>query len=277
MRVLVIGATGTVGRGVVDGLVAAGEDVRAMTRRPGEVAFPAGVEVVAGDLTDPDSVTAAVEGVDRLYLLATGETAAVLGKARAAGATRAVLLSSAAVGHGGEFEGGSHAAAEAAVEGSGLEWTHLRPGMFASNLLGWAPLIRAEGVVREPVAAAAQAPIHELDIAEVAVAALRTDRHVGQVLTLSGPETLTKVQQAETIGAAIGREIRFEELSPEEWKSVWVAQMPSYLAGVADWLLGIWARSAATPDTPSTTVAEVLGKPARTLAQWAADHAEDFR
>ncbi|RLK62374.1 NAD(P)H-binding protein [Actinokineospora cianjurensis] len=274
MRVLVTGATGSVGRHVVAGLVAAGVRVRAVTRRPEAAEFASGVEVVKGDLDAPEALEGAFEGVDGLYLFVAGKTASVLEQAKRAGVTRVVLLSSMSVGFDDDQIGESHRVAEEAVEDSGLEWTHLRPGMFASNLLEWAPSIRAEGVVREPYGSAAQTAIHEVDIAEVAVAALLTDRHVGTVLALTGPEARTKVEQAATIGVAIGKEIRFEELPPERWKAEVEAEVPGW---VADWLLGIWAGAADVPETPLSTVEDVLGKPARTLAEWAADHADDFR
>ncbi|GAA3047850.1 SDR family oxidoreductase [Actinokineospora globicatena] len=274
MRVLVTGATGNVGRHVVDELLAAGVAVRAMTRRPETARFAEDVEVVGGDLDAPETLEGAFEGVDGLYLFAAGKTASVLEQAKRAGVTRVVLLSSASVGFGDEQVGESHRVAEEAVEDSGLEWTHLRPGMFATNLLEWAASIREEGVVREPYGLSAQTAIHEVDIAEVAVAALTTDRHVGQVLALTGPQVQTKVEQARTIGAAIGREIRFEELTPEQWK----AELPEEVPGwVADWLLAVWAGATEIPETALSTVEDVLGKPARTLAQWAADHADDFR
>ncbi|GAA2979614.1 NAD(P)H-binding protein [Actinokineospora diospyrosa] len=272
MRVLVTGATGNVGRHVVDGLVAAGVEVRALTRRPAEAAFADGVEVVGGDLETPDPAVFA--GVDRLYLFTAGKTATVLEHAKHAGATRVVLLSSMSVGFDDEQVGESHRVAEEAVADSGLEWTHLRPGMFATNLLEWATSIRTDGVVREPYGAAAQTAIHEVDIAEVAVAALLTDKHVGQVLALTSAEVLTKVEQAEAIGAAIGKPVRFEELSPEQWKAEVSDEVPGW---VADWLLGIWAGAADVPETPLSTVADVLGRPARTLKEWATDHAADFR
>ncbi|MBM7775602.1 uncharacterized protein YbjT (DUF2867 family) [Actinokineospora baliensis] len=272
MRVLVTGATGTVGRHVVTGLVAAGVEVRAMTRRRAGAGFADGVEVVGGDLGAPDPAVFA--GVDRLYLFTAGKTATVLDHAKRAGVSRVVLLSSASVGFDDAQVGESHRVAEEAVVDSGLEWTHLRPGMFAANLLEWADSIRAEGVVREPHRAAAQTAIHEVDIAEVAVAALLTDKHVGQALALTGSEVLTKVEQAETIGAVIGKTVRFEELAPERWKAELPAEVPGW---VADWLLGIWAGAAAVPETPLPTVADVLGRPPKTLREWATDHAADFR
>ncbi|MGH3897814.1 MAG: hypothetical protein ACRDTA_06070 [Pseudonocardiaceae bacterium] len=86
--------------------------------------------------------------------------------------------------------------------------------MFAANLLDWAEPIRTGGVARQPYADARQAPVHETDIVAVAAAALLTDEHVRAIYTLTGPESLTKLEQAAAIGAGLGKDVRFEEISP---------------------------------------------------------------
>jgi uncharacterized protein YbjT (DUF2867 family) len=274
MRILVTGATGLVGRQVVEYLATKGVDVRALTRRPESAGLPVSVDVVRGDLEDPASLTSAFDSVDRMYLMAVGDTRGVVDRAKQAGVRRIVLLSSLSAGWDNDPGGEFHRAAERAVEDSGLEWTHVRPGMFAGNLLSWADAIRTEGVVREPYAAARQAPVHELDIAEVAAAALLTDGHAGKIYPLYGPEALTKAEQAEAIGKALGKEIQFEELTPEQWRERVQDAIPAF---VIDFLLDIWVRAVDSPDPASPTSKEVLGRPARTLVEWAADHVEDFR
>lgn len=272
MRIFVTGATGMVGRHVVDFLLTAGTEVRALTRRPTTAGLPSAVEVVGGDLENPESLAGLMDGVDRVYLIATGETGRVVEIAKQAGVRRIVLLSSATAA----FESGAfHRAAERAVEESGLEWTHVRPGMFASNLLDWADAIRTEGVVRAPYDAARQAPVHEIDVAVVAGTALLGDGHIGRIYTLSGPETLTKTEQVAAIGEGIGRDLGFEELTPEEWrKQAEDEGIPGY---AVDWLLGWWAQTVDNPEPVLPDIREVLGQPARTVGEWAADHAEDFR
>ncbi|HEU5471267.1 MAG TPA: NAD(P)H-binding protein [Actinophytocola sp.] len=273
MTILVTGATGLVGGHLVGHLVTSGADVRALTRRPESAGLPAAVQVVGGDLEEPESLAPVFDGVERMYLLAVGNTRRVTELAGRAGVRRIVLLSSASAGFdqgmGGEF----HRAAERAVADSGLEWTHLRPGMFAGNLLDWADAIRAEGVVKAPHGAARQSPVHELDIAAVAATALSSDGH-GGIHTLSGPESLTKQEQVAAIGTAIGRDVRFEELTPDEWRESVEDALPTY---VIDWLLGLWAQAVDNPEPVLPTVPDILGRPARTVAEWAADHAEDFR
>lgn len=277
MTILVTGATGNVGRQVVARLLDAGESVRALTRRPETAGLPAAAEVVAGDLDRPETLGAGLfTGVDRMYLFPSAHPEAVLGRATAAGVRRVVTLSALAVTAGqGNAIGDRHAMVEKAVEGAGVEWTHLRPGAFAANALWqWAPTIRAEGVVRAPYGRSHQAPVHEADIADVAVAALREDGHAGRAYALSGPESLTQVERVATIAAVIGREIRFEEQTREEARAVMAAQMPE---PAAEMLLTFMAGSVDAPATIFPAYAEVTGRTGRTFAQWAAEHAEAFR
>ena len=274
MRIFVTGATGTVGRHVVEHLLTVGAQVRALSRRPESARLPATVEVVGGDLEKPEFLASALEGIDRMYLLAAGNTQQVVHLAKQAGVRRIVVLSSASAGFENDPGGEFHRAAERAVEDSGLELTHVRPGMFAGNLLDWAGAIRTEGVVKAPYDAARQAPVHELDVAVVAATALWSDGHNGKIYTLSGPEALTKAEQVAAISKGTGREIRFEELTPEQWREHVKEETPPF---VVDWLLGLWAQTVDHPEPVLPTVQEVLGRPARTLVEWAADHAEDFR
>lgn len=274
MTVLVTGATGNVGRRVVDRLFAAGRQVRALTRRPEAAGLPAGVEAVRGDLTDPAALDGALAGVEAAFLFPVPETAREFAaRAKAAGVRHVAVLSSAATGYAEATPiGERHRAVERAVEEAGLRWTHVRPGAFAANALAWAPSIRAEGVVREPHGRAGQTPIHEDDIAAVAATALLEDGHAGRVYTLSGPEVITIADQVRAIGAAIGRDVRFEEISPESAREQWIAR--GVPAAVADSLLQYRSRAA---EAVLPTVEQVTGRPARTFAEWARDHAADFR
>ena len=162
---------------------------------------------------------------------------------------------------------------ERSIEASGLRWTFLRPGMFAANALSWwAPAIRSGDVVRWPYGDTPTAPIHERDIAAVAVRALLEEGHEGAEYVLTGPESLTQREQVETIGEVIGRPLRFEELSPEEARR----EIP-FPAPALNMLLNAWAAAVGQPALVTSTVAEITGRPARTLREWVADHAEAFR
>jgi uncharacterized protein YbjT (DUF2867 family) len=216
--ILVTGATGNVGRVIVTQLHATGEHVRALTRNPQRADFPDGVDVVRGDLSEPETLPAALAGVDRAFLFPLPETVpGFLAVAEKFGLRRTVVLSSLATTMPSNPIGERHRTVEQAVEQDSPEWTHVRPGAFATNsVMWWRDSIRAQGVVRAPYGEAQFSPIHEADIAAVATAALVTDEHVGQKYALTGPESLTQREQVALIGSAIGKDIRFEELTPEE-------------------------------------------------------------
>ena len=164
---------------------------------------------------------------------------------------------------------------ERLIEASGLEWTFLRPGMFAANSrLWWAPQIRDGDVVRWPHLAVPTAPIDERDIAAVAVRALCEDGHAGAEYVLTGPQSLSQFEQVSTIGRVIGRSLRIEEIPSIEARGELLRIMP---ASVVKMLLDAWSAAAGQPAFVSSTVAEVTGTPARTFLDWAIDHAADFR
>ena len=234
-----------------------------------------------GDLAVPDTLDAVVHGVGTAFLLwrlPDADTApAVIGRL-AKYARRIVFLSSSAIRDDVEKQSGVvakvHADVEHAIENAGREWTFLRPGGFATNALWWwGAQIRRGDVVRWPYGAAAMAPIHEKDIAAVAVRALREEGHQGRKYLLSGPESLTLTEQVKIIGAAIGRPLRFDEISPEAARDQLLAVMPQEIVDV---LLGVLARLTAGPAPATTVVSEITGAPARTFREWAGDHAAEF-
>ncbi|MGN9843548.1 NAD(P)H-binding protein [Nonomuraea sp. H19] len=278
MTILITGATGVVGRRVVAELLKAGRHVRALTRRPATAALPSGVEVCEGDLERPESLRAALAGVERLYLFPVAHAAAeVVALAVESGVRRIVDLS----GAGAEdeaFEDGYHVV-ERAVEASGLDWTHVRPGEFAGNWLDWAPSIRAGRVVRRPYGGAVTQPTHEADVAAVAATVLIEDGHAGQAYTFAGPAALTVAEQVETIGKALGERVRFEEQDPATAREQWIRD--GYPAEVVDWLFGMWAEAARAPapvnEEWAAVVPRLTGRPGRTFAEWAAEHVGAFR
>ena len=279
--VLVTGATGRVGRAVVAELLGAGVPVRALTRRPATAGLPATVEVVAGDLTVPESLDAALQGVGAVFLLwaAPPGTAPAVVDRLASHTRRVVFLSSPHRTPHPFFQQPNSMArfhdVERLIGAAGLESTMIRPGMFASNAqFWWAPAIRDGDVVRWPYGAAETAPIDERDIAAVAARALYEDGHTGGDYVLTGPESLSQAEQVSVIGAALGRQIRFEELSPEEFRRETAGRWPG---PVVDMLLAAWGATIGRPAFVTSTVADVVGSPPRTFRQWAADHADAFR
>jgi uncharacterized protein YbjT (DUF2867 family) len=280
--VLVTGATGRVGRAVVAELLDAGVPVRALTRRPATAGLPAAVEVVAGDLTVPGSLEPALQGVGAVFLLWTAPpgTAPAVVERLASHTRRVVFLSSPHKTPHPFFQQPNpmarfHADVERLIAAAGLESTIIRPGIFASNaLFWWAPAIRDGDVVRWPYGAAETAPIDERDIAAVAARALYEDGHTGGDYVLTGPESLSQAEQVGLIGAALGRQVRFEELSPEEFRRETAGRWPG---PVVDMLLAAWSATIGRPAFVTSTVADVAGSPPRTFRQWVADHADAFR
>lgn len=277
--ILVIGATGQVGGQVAAQLLAKGAAVRALVRDPAAASLPPGVEIAPGDLTEPGTLTAALTGVDTVYLTWPMLSAAVAEAAVeviATHARRIVLLSSAAVNDELAEQdnpiGAAHAIIERPILASGLEWTFLRPHGFATLTLEWAPQIRAGDVVRGAYGAATMTLLHEADIAAVAVRALTGDGHAGARYELTGPGALSRIEQVATIGAALGRELTWQEIPRERAKAEmrWIA--PEY----ADFILSGLAGLADSPGQPTSTVADLTGTPGRTYAQWVRDHLADF-
>jgi uncharacterized protein YbjT (DUF2867 family) len=276
--ILVTGANGRVGGSALTQLLDRGIGVRALVRDPGRANLPSGVETVVGDLTDPSGLGPAMDGVDAVFLvwptIAADHAAPEVVAAIAKQARRIVYLS--ANGVTADTTGGilgSHAMLERLIEDSGVEWTFLRPTGFAANTLGWAPQIRASGVVRWIHGAARRALIHEHDIAAVGVLALTENGHVGTRPALSGPASITQVEQAEAIGRAIGRPVRFEEVPPDVARRAIFADLP---ATAVDGILAGHAAMVANPEPVFDTVPRLTGRPALTFEQWAVDHAADF-
>ncbi|MCK2215566.1 NAD(P)H-binding protein [Actinomadura sp. ATCC 31491] len=275
---LVFGATGTVGRRVVERLVLAGAAVRATSRRPHAAGLPRGVEVITPDLRDLGDV----EGAFLMWPFHSAEPAPALVGALRRHTGRVVFMTGGGVlpGLAPEEQPSPvarwHATVERLIERSGLEWTVLSPSSFMANTLWWSEQIRAGDEVRGAYGSLAMTPIHEDDIAAVAVRTLTGPGHAGRRHTLTGPEVLTQAEQVEVIGRAIGRPLRWRELPPREERARLLAD-PSFPAGFVDELLaGYAAMAAAPPPAVTTTVADLTGRPAATLFDWAAGHAARF-
>lgn len=277
---LVTGATGSVGRNIVDRLLHSGATVRATTRDAASAALPDAVELVTGDFTSgelPDETFDDVSGV--FVFPAAGGVDAFIAQAAARGTKFFVVLSSLAAAQEHPRDVGSasnvhHLGVERAATSSDVPATILRPGTFANNLLTWAHSIRAGDAVYGPYSSSAQAPIHEADVAAVAVAALLDpDRHQGHTYPMTGPQALTRVQQLDRIAAALGRPLRFHEVSPDAFRES-VGQWVPF--DIVTMLLDYWSDTVSQPDEVRSTES-ITGQPARTLADWAVDHVDDFR
>lgn len=160
------------------------------------------------------------------------------------------------------------------IETSGIEWTLLRPGIFAANSLAWwAPQIRAGDVVRWPYLEASTAPIDERDVAAVAVRSLCDDGHAGAEYVLTLPQSLSQIEQLSIIGRATGRLLRIEGMSPDEARREWADSWPPSLINM---LLDAWNAAIGSRAFVTSRFEEITGTPARTFYEWAVDHATEF-
>lgn len=276
MTILVTGARGNVGRRVLHRLYAAGHSLRASGRTPSELDVPDGVAKVRLDLNDPSTFPAAFEGVTEVLLYAEPDGVEELMKAaKKAGVRHIVLLSSNTADlpdPENDPLGHHHIVVEKALVASGISYTLLRPGAFCSNAIGWSYLIE-QGVIDQVFPDAHTVPIHEDDIADVAVVALTEQTLVNEVVDLCGPESLTFRRQLAIIAEVTGRDIKVRELTRaqgEEQMSAWVE------APILASLLAQWEAADGKPLDAGATAERITGKPARTFRQWVEENAALF-
>lgn len=286
VSILVIGATGNVGGAVVDQLVAAQAAgarlrVRAMVRTPATSHLPTTVETVAGDLLDVPGLRAALDGMQRVFLVwpfGSAQLAPPVIAEIAAQADRVVYLSSIGVRDDGGDAGDPitqfHTDIERLVRATDLEWTFVRSGGMASNTLGWAGGIRSGSVVRWPYGHGARALVHEADLAEIAVLALTRDDLVGLAPEISGPTSLSQIDQMREIGTALGRELRWEELPRAE--ALTALRSFGWSEAMAEGALDGWAALVDAPEQPTGGFERITGRAGRSFAQWAGDHVVEF-
>ena len=266
MTILVTGATGNIGRRIVDHLINLGaNDIRALTKNPAKANLPDGVSAVNGYLGDPESLPAAFEGIERMYLAPLPKTLdATLELAKQAKVQYVVALS-------GEAHWQAHADAVAA---SGLANTQLGPGEFLENFAIWSEQIKSTHTVREPYPTAVEAPISMDDIARVAAALLvkPDESHFGRMFPITGPEALTRAQIAEQIGAGIGVPLNYEQCDRTEAEERYDAP----LSGQAAWYLDQVAEAVDHPQDANDLVDQLTGRSAQSVAQWAAANRDLF-
>lgn len=276
--IVVTGATGNVGRPLVQALVTAGEPVTAVSRRAAPV--PDGARHQQADLAEPDALRPVLDGADALYLLVSGagehvDPRGILDAAKTGGVRRVVLQSSQAAGT--RPHSPSHAplrALEDAVRRSGLDWTVLRPGGFASNAFAWAGSIRAERTAAAPFGDVGLPTVDPADIADVAAVVLRGAGHAGRIYELTGPALLSPRERARAIGAALDAPVRFVEQSREEARAQMLQFMPE---AVVEGTLAILGEPSPAEQRVSPDVEQVLGRAARTFTAWAARNVAAFR
>lgn len=269
---LVTGATGNVGRYIVDELIKKGHRVRALTRSPAKANFPDEVEVVTGDLAKPETVASAFKGVTGVHFITINgdsfgplETAQNLVRlAEEAGVKRSTVLWSGVPGP-----------VEEAVKTSSLEWTILQPQEFMSNTLEWKESIRNEGVAREVFGDRKTAYIHPADIASVATKALTTNEYHGKELVLTGPEVLKPKRAIQIISDVLGREIRFEERSEQEERKR-MKEEHGVGEDMIDFVMSWTMDPPKEAWTVSPLVEEITERSPRNFRQWVVEYRQHF-
>ncbi|MEU0400672.1 NAD(P)H-binding protein [Streptomyces sp. NPDC006197] len=276
--IVVTGATGNVGRPLVEMLAAAGEEVTAVSRRPAE-GLPAGVTHRQGDLADVDGLKGLFEGAEAVYLLVAGLGAElrpreIVTAAVACGVRRIVFQSSQLVGT--RTDSVSHEilrAFEAAVRESGVEWTVLRPGGFASNAFLWAEQVRSARTVAAPFADVALPVVDPADIAGVAAAALRDPAHAGRTYVLTGPAAVSPREQVRALADALDAPVEFVAQSAGEARTRLVRFLPEE---AVDGMLSVMGEPRADEQRVSPDVERVLGRAPRPFSEWAVRNAPAF-
>ncbi|MDI6097704.1 NAD(P)H-binding protein [Actinoplanes sp. NEAU-A12] len=266
MRILVTGATGNVGRMVVDELLALGAtEVRALTVDPTRAALPPGVEVVKGSFKRPGAVAEALKGVEKLYLAPDPATAFEVCRLAADAGVRHIV--DMAGTKGDHWQG-----VEDGVEACGVPFTHLEPGEFMANATLWAPQIQAGDEVRDAYPDAINAPIAQEDIAAVAARVLLSEDHQGRSYELTGPEALSRPAKVAAIGTALGRELTYTELTGDAA----IAQFEQVMGEYGRWYLDGLAQLTEHPQQAVPAVSDLLGRPAMRYVEWARRHADLF-
>lgn len=271
MTILVTGATGNVGHHLVDHLLDLGTAVRCLTRDPSKVSFPEGVEVVQGDLADPDTLGPALNGVTSAHLItfAGNDYApipngdALVARLLAAGVTRVTMLA-------GDVEASP---IETAIFNSALEWTSLAPVEFMANMLEWIEGVNT-GRIEEGFVDVPSTVIHESDIANVAAHVLVNGGHDHETLWITGPEALTVRQRVDIIQDVMGKHIELVPLSTEDVQDQWRAY------GFSEDDIAFMTQMKTDPPPaarfPQDTVLTVTGRDPLTFRDWVQQHQSVF-
>ena len=284
--ILITGGTGTTGGDIVRQLAEAGaKGARALVRDPGKADFirDAGFEVVRGDFDRPETLDAALEGVERALLLSAPDPRTVeqqsnfIEAAKRAGTRHVVKFS--AIGADASARGGFikwHGEVEGRLKASGLAYTMLQPNTFMQNLLGSARQIADQGVIYQAVGDARASFVDTRDVAAVAARVLSEDGHEGKSYVITGPEALSYRDVAAKLSDATGKRVEYVPVSPEDFRAGALAQgLPEWLVDALGLLNEMFASGASGAVTD--TVREVCGKEPRTFGQFARDFAPAFK
>lgn len=289
--ILITGATSTIGRQVVEALHEAGEPVRALCRRPAQVAAfqEQGVDAILGDLGEPDSLRAAMAGCDRLFLLTLAASTQrqhgqnAVEAAVAAGVQTVVHLSSADANLKSAIPWASApAATDAMLRKSGLAWTLLKPSAFMQNILESAAPIR-RGVLPQTSGAGAIGWIDASDIAAVAVRVLvessnAARTHAGREYVLTGPERLSMSDIAARLSSVLGHRVRYVHLpAPLFYLVLRLTSISRWTArGLVHQFVDVVRKGQDDGWVITDAVRQLTGTSARTFTQFVVAHRQQF-
>ncbi len=284
-RILVTGATGTIGGEIARQLQAKGEPIRVLVRDASKISeFDETAQVVVGDFATPESLDAALTKIERVFLASFDSPDQaklqrnVLTAAKRHGVHHVVRMSTMAVHekrHPPIFDW--HNECEQQLEESGLAFTHLRPSWVMQNFLPSSSATPVVGdMIRLPVGDGGIGFVDARDIAAVAVEALTTRGHEGKAYELTGPEALSHSDVADQLSAATGRSIIYENISPETYEQEKVSQ--GWSRASIDTMLALFADIRAGIDSVVTdTVESVTGRAPFSFQKFARDYASNFR
>lgn len=282
--IAVTGSTGTIGRELVRILSERGELVRALTRHPRRRDALPGVDWVEADLADRKRLIEVVEDADGLFLL-TGNTADMVRLQRNAidaaarsGVGHVVKLSAlGASDHSKSVIGLWHYNVERRLRESGLAWTILRPHHFMQNLLDPVTFDRGAGRIRSASGDGRIPFIDTRDIAAVAAASLTESGHEQATYTLTGPEAISYREATEILASVLDRPLQYvPETEDEAWSRLRAAGYPPWLAAGQIAIAG-YQRAGGPTEMATDVVPRVTRRPARTVAEFARDHAGALR
>lgn len=273
-KVLVAGASGTIGREVVFELLKMGQDVIVLTRNKEQRSFPAQVEIVEGDLSIPETMVGVFTDVSAAHLIAfSGETYTPLSSGyKVVEMMVAENVERVAVLWNGEGKTGTM---EKAVMDSRLEWTILQPQEYMANAAGWAKNIRERRVIEEPCVDRPTAAIHENDLGAVIAQILVYGGHASKILTLTGPQVLSPRKQALAISKAIEANITIRELSEAEDRKRWATW--GLEQETMDYLYAWYKNPPVEGYTVNQGVASILGRSPKTFHDWVKDNIQLFK
>ncbi|MBT2454840.1 NmrA family NAD(P)-binding protein [Streptomyces sp. ISL-86] len=286
--IVVMGATGATGNALLHSLLTLGTPVRALTRTPHRPipgltgAHQPPVEVQYADAADPHSLRTAFKGASQLFLAMVNSPAQVELETRVidiaahTGIGHIVKISAPAAEPDSPVAiSRGHHAVEEHLRASGLTHTILRPYAFMQNLLRLAPTV-AQGIILGTTGDAPCNYIDCRDIGDVAAAALTRPDIAGGTYTLTGPEAVSYPTLASRLTILTGNQIRYVNLTPDELRDNLIhnAHMPTWLA---DHVTEIQQLAITRPETPTTTVIDILGRPPRTLDAFLREHQAHFR